>query len=137
MTLDARHMVPGMDKHLAKPAGIVTLTAGVVTLVGSFLPWASVWFVHKNGIDGDGAITAVLGVMIAVCGLMMLVKANLAAPIIAIISAILAVGVVYYDMYDIVHKNVTVEYGMYLTWLGVTAAGIGGALHLAAVTPRN
>jgi hypothetical protein len=32
----------------------------LVALVGSFLPWAKVFFVTVNGTDGDGIITAIL-----------------------------------------------------------------------------
>ncbi|MSX16728.1 MAG: hypothetical protein F2805_10460, partial [Actinobacteria bacterium] len=32
----------------------------LVALIGSFLPWARVFFVTINGTDGDGIITAIL-----------------------------------------------------------------------------
>ena len=38
----------------------VAIVSSLVALVGSFLPWARVFFVTINGTDGDGILTAIL-----------------------------------------------------------------------------
>ena len=38
----------------------VAIISILVALIGSFLPWAKVFFVTINGTDGDGVITAIL-----------------------------------------------------------------------------
>jgi hypothetical protein len=37
---------------------VIIYAALLAALVGSFLPWARVWFITVNGTDGDGVITA-------------------------------------------------------------------------------
>jgi len=38
---------------------VIIYAALLAALVGSFLPWARVWFITINGTDGDGVITAI------------------------------------------------------------------------------
>ena len=38
----------------------VAIISSLVALVGSFLPWARVFFITINGTDGDGLITAIM-----------------------------------------------------------------------------
>ena len=38
----------------------VAIISSLVALVGSFLPWARVFFITINGTDGDGIITAIM-----------------------------------------------------------------------------
>ncbi|MFW6076012.1 MAG: hypothetical protein ACOC9Y_10480 [Chloroflexota bacterium] len=50
MTVD-RKLVPAL----------VGVICGMLAMVGSLGPWASVWIVTVSGMDGDGMLTAVLG----------------------------------------------------------------------------
>lgn len=49
---------------------IVTLAAAALTVIGSFGPWVRAGIFSASGMDGDGQITAVLGI-VAIIGLFM------------------------------------------------------------------
>lgn len=59
---------PGPSAPLLTVRNLRFLVGGGIALLffSSFLPWATVWFITVNGLDGDGTITAFLSVVAGV-----------------------------------------------------------------------
>jgi hypothetical protein len=105
------------------------IAAGLIVLA-ALLPWASVQTVFgtisKNGIEGDGAVTAVFGAVIGGMFLMQRRGGYLAA----IILAGLTIATSVYDLIDVNRlgddvdglASVSAGIGLYLTLLGGLAA---------------
>ena len=105
------------------------VAAGVI-VVAALLPWASVQTafgtISKNGIDGDGAVTAVFGAVIGTM-FMMLRRGGYVA---AVVLAGLTIAISGYDLIDVNRlgndaegfASVSAGIGLYLTLLGGLAA---------------
>jgi hypothetical protein len=80
---------------------LVFIGAGLL-IFGSFLPWvkASIGLlsVEKNGIDGDGVFTLVLG---AAAVLLFGLVRNSAGRVLTLVAALLAAAVAFYDVIDV------------------------------------
>lgn len=122
-----------MNQSLAKTGALTSLAGGAVLALGAFMPWATLGVFSKAGIDGDGVLTAAAGGGIALLAIIMLANPGRALPVVAFLAAMGAIGIIYYDMWDIYTSVVHIGSGLYVSWLGVTAAGIGAALHFAAL----
>ena len=99
-------------------------------VVGAFLPWASVQTVFgtisKNGIDGDGAVTAVLGLVIG--GMFLLQRRG--GYLAAVVLSALTIAISGYDLIDVGRlgddadgfASISAGIGLYATLLGGLAA---------------
>jgi hypothetical protein len=124
--------------------GLVLLGAGVLAVVGSFLPWitataAFVGTLSRNGLDGggDGLFTIVLGFVLGLLGIAMLAGSGRTGA--ARVGALLAsLGLGYIAIVDIgsvneriaeIDSSVVASLGMGLYAIALAAAmGIVGAL---------
>ncbi len=86
----------------AVPARVAVFVGGGLLALGSFLPWVKASVVgitfEKNGIDGDGVFTLLLGV--AAVLLFSLVRGT-AGRVLTLATAVLAAGVTFYDVVDV------------------------------------
>jgi hypothetical protein len=129
--------------------GILTLVAGGMALLGAMLPWVSVTTIFgslsKNGMDGDGQLTALGGLVLGVIALIVLVTKtrNRAPAVLAIVvgAAIFVVGLI--DLLDVSHRiaglqatagaDASVGIGLWLTCLAGLVGVAGG---IALVAPK-
>lgn len=111
---------------------------GAAALVlGSLGPWASVLGFSANGIDGDGFITIILGVLAAVATWETVTRGNAArfkAPVVALVCGALALALMVYELINIYSSSseffdTTVRaspgWGAWLTTLGAIALTVG------------
>ena len=128
-----------------RPGHVIGLVLAGVVVVAAFLPWARVslgiFSVSKNGVDGDGVITLILGLAIGGASLLN-VYGRLRCGLMAVGSVILggiiaAIGV--YDWADLEGAadetelvSVSVGVGLVLTTFagfGLAANGLWGHRH--------
>lgn len=129
------------DKGSPTAAWIVVLAGGLITL-GSILPWvtASAVFVGSisvNGMDGDGKITVVLGVILLAIGFIGAGSGDM-HPVTPIIPGLAAIGVVitnYQNIQDSVREiqssdvgTASIGYGFWMIAIGGVVALMGAAL---------
>jgi hypothetical protein len=139
-----------MDRRLV--SGIVTLVGGGLLLLGSFLPWAQVaslfGTVSVNGTEGDGKITAAVGVAVALVGLVTVANRKARLSILAPILGLVGAGAGVLDLANVNDKFASVSsslvhpsigIGLYLVILGgivtLVAALFGAADKNAAQAP--
>lgn len=108
------------------PGRITLAVAGGGLVIGSLMPWATVnagiFTVSKNGIEGDGVITLVLGGVLLLVALVSSVATDRRwMP--AIVVSSLACALVLWELADLWGKPVQVGIGL---WLSALAAGAGG-----------
>ncbi len=106
-------------------------------ILGSLGPWASVMGFSANGIDGDGFITIILGIVAAVATWETVTRSNAArfkAPLVALVCGALALALMVYELINIYSSSseffdTTVRaspgWGAWLTTLGAIALSIG------------
>ena len=95
-----------VDKQQTIRIETVAKVALLVALIGSFLPWARVFFFTINGTDGDGIITAIASGLALI---LIFVASNRTASnrsasgalVIAALSAVVAAGVYVYDFINV------------------------------------
>lgn len=93
----------------ASPFAAWGLAGGaLLAFVGSFLPWATLSFlglrVNVAGTRGDGKLTLILGLAIGVGFILLFRNSSRAGPIVACISAVLALIVSGYDLLNITSR---------------------------------
>lgn len=66
------------------------LASGVLMLIGAITPWASAFGVTIDGLDGDGAIILVGGIVAVVLGIILMRTARRPRPLWALIVCVLA-----------------------------------------------
>jgi hypothetical protein len=134
--------------------GIVLLIAGALAVLGSFLPWitatmAFVGTISRNGIDGggDGVITIVLGIVIALIGIARLARsgnprtmrigAGLAALVLGVVTWV-DVASINQRVSGLDSKVAIASLGMGIIVIGIAAvlAFIGALLAPAKPTAR-
>jgi hypothetical protein len=129
-------------------SGWVLLGAGALMLVGSVSPWATVQIfggIAVNGTDGDGVLTLVFAIVIAMMGVLIGVgHGRLWTSIVALIFAGLAALTAVVDIVDIsrvydgnAHVGsdaISVGFGL---WLVAVAAGIGVVFSVLAMVRRG
>jgi hypothetical protein len=118
----------------------VALAAAALAVVAAFLPWitAATIFgdVSRSGIDGggDGVVTAILGVVVAVVAITTRrSKGDRGSGIAIVICALIIVGISVYDYFSVNDRindidrryvDASVGIGLYLT----IAAGVAGVV---------
>ena len=116
----------------------VGIGGGVLAVIGAFLPWASFMGMSVNGLDGDGAITLILG---AAAGAVILLREWEQVDQIGVgVLGLLTLGIGYMDYSDIdslasgsqtsgLSLSISPGIGLYLTILGgilmLAAAALG------------
>lgn len=117
------------------PSGIVLLVSGIVVAIAALLPWATASSfgvsITKNGTEGDGVLTLLLGIGIAVLGWMGGASRGRALSIGALVGAALVALIAIYDTADIARVagesgfvSVSVGIGLWITVLaGLVAVG--------------
>ena len=140
-----------MDER-SRRAALIALIGGALVAIGAFLPWAKVTSpfdsATKNGIEGDGAITLVVAILVLIaCGAalakVMPARAVRWASITAISGGAIALAIALIDGLDIRSQTgsigttlieATVGIGVYLTGIGGLAAVAGGVMLLSATS---
>jgi hypothetical protein len=130
-----------LARRTVDAATLLELAGSLVVCVGSLMAWATVTIfglqVTKSGTDGDGSITLVVGLIMAILALVGLLSGRrLGIPV--LIGALLALAVALYDILDIqsragtfggsdVAVDVSVGPGLWVTAVGAAlAAGAAG-----------
>lgn len=117
----------------------VAIVGGVLVILGSFLNWVSVsagpFAESKNGIEGDGKITLILGVLLIVGAVIALKKPG--RPWVALVFSVLALlmGIFEYidisgDVSDIkdLGLSASVGIGVYIVILGALVGLVSSVL---------
>lgn len=136
------NMAVGSPSTTSRPlsgAGKVAMVGGASALVGSFLPWASIFSVfgtiEVSGFDGDGQLTAAAATAALLLGYFGLANRKNGMVVTGIIAAALGLAV---SAYDWIHLSSTAKaasssvataspgYGLYLCTVGFVLCG--GAL---------
>lgn len=137
------HPAPASPPSSPTP-GIVMTTGGGLVALGSFLPWASLGPFSASGLDGDGVITLVLGVIVLGMGIVWLTAGGKRwLPVVALVSAVLITLVAGYDSMNISTSEpgpfgaeLSVGSGLWLTLLGGIVAATGSVLGLLRRRPQ-
>jgi hypothetical protein len=117
---------------------------GLVVIIGSVMPWVSLGPLTASGTIGDGIITLVLGIAIAVCALLVvLARARWAAIVALVLGAAVAVTAIV-DMINISSLEIFdtrvgmafIGGGLWLTLAGGLLA-VGVAIAAIVVTARG
>ncbi len=106
-----------MDLGLKTRAEKVGLIGGILIIVGSMLPWGTAIGLEVSGLEGDGKITYILGILsIILVGLTSWGKKNkIGQPILGILVILIA-GNVFLKILDV--PLASPGSGLYLTLLG-------------------
>jgi hypothetical protein len=114
-----------VESKSKSPAGILAIAGGALLIIGSILPWAKVSFdVEKfasllgvdpsviqdaassqniGGLDADGTITLIAGIVVLVCaGIFLAKRANTALGVLILLGGLAGAGVA---LFDIVSKD--------------------------------
>ncbi|MEX2274343.1 MAG: hypothetical protein WEA10_02095 [Actinomycetota bacterium] len=125
------------------PGPIVMIVGAVVMAIGSVLPWATISIQAAErsigGLDGDGVITVICAVLVALAALVWLTGRGWGR-VLGFILAIVAGGVAVYDLVNITDTasdlsvvlegfaEVSAGIGIWLVVAGAVIAIIGGFL---------
>jgi hypothetical protein len=125
-----------------------TIGGAVVVMIAAFLPWATVTApfigqVSKNGIDGDGALTLIGGLVLAALAIPALRRqpARTGIGIAVAVVALLVAAIAAYDIYDVGQAvdavgdapvSASAAVGLYLTFAGGVASLVGGIMAVVA-----
>lgn len=126
---------------------IASLAASVGIMLGSIGPWASFMAFTKNGLEGDGMITLILGVLSAVAMFTLFSRGSAGGTVVrwvAPAASVISLGIAIYDIMDVSShtaeffgETIGVQIGWGL-WLVVISSAI---LFLTSTTvakkPRN
>jgi hypothetical protein len=121
----------------------LTLAGGALAVVAAFMPWltvsAGIFTVSRDGIDGDGQITALAGVFAALVGFFSLARSEPMTKGAATVCLILAFGIGGVGSWHFMNTTtgetgIQPASGLYLTIVagGLAVAGAIGALKLHA-----
>jgi hypothetical protein len=145
----SRPPVPVAEPFARDSNSIVLLAAGALVVIGSFLPWISVYSafgtISRSGIEGggDGIITLVLGIGIVVIGatrfLGMVEPSGFVRFWPPLVAGLIAVGLALFDGINVSSRieGATTQYVSGSTGAGLWVVGVGGALSaLAAMRSR-
>lgn len=131
---------------------LLTLLGSLGLLIGAFLPWTSMnseyWKVSSThaGIEGDGLITAAIGVMLLLVALFVKGKAGTMYSYFVIILSIIAGFALFVNSSNYLHMNDTIYgkaavyslgFGMYLSFISALLAFIGGASRVPPVNTES
>jgi hypothetical protein len=118
--------------------GITIMVGALLTIVGSFLPWAkaegTLLTLSKKGTEGDGMITLIAGVIILVMGILMLLMEKNTLPLVfAGLGGLGCAAVAVIDLVDIADKGFGIKAGegIYMVLVGgviVVAGAVMGRL---------
>jgi len=126
----------GSPAEHVTPGKVATAVAAVL-VVGSFFPWVSITTIFgtisAKGTDGDGKITALLGVISCVVLFQGFTKAARSAYLTGVIFAAVAGIVVAYDFANISSEleGASTEYGMAQVGTGLYICGAGAIAAIA------
>jgi hypothetical protein len=110
------------------PVGPALVYGGMFALIiGSFLPWLSLFGTSVGGVQTDGLITLVLGIVAGPPGFLS-VRGVLWASLTLVATAGVAGFVVIFDVIRIAASPASIGVGLPLCGLA-TAALLGGAMH--------
>lgn len=128
------------------PAAAGTMLGGAAMIIlGSLLPWATVsaGILQRsmNGIDGDGKITIVGGVLALLAGITLFTRPVAAARALGILGAIVAGGVAILDLINVSDTNTSgvntsIGVGLYLIPLGALLVLVAAGMQRAPTPPR-
>jgi len=128
------------------PLGFVAVAGGVLMVLGSFLPWATVDGVLGNqsvsGMEGDGVITLVLGLVAAALGVVAVIRGGGIGKGIGILLVAALAGIIlaidWTQIEDLAGDSIFEDVisfntgiGMYTIAVAVALALVGGILTLA------
>ena len=125
---------------------VLMIVGGALSIAGSFLPWAkaSVQSISAtaNGMDGDGELTLILGIALAVFGVISLTRSVRPVTILGIVAGVLIAAIGLYDASTVKDDipaeaiagglKVTVEFGLWIVIAAGVIGTIGGVLALMA-----
>jgi hypothetical protein len=99
--------------------GIVVLAGAFLIIIGSFLPWAKVeggiLSLSKNGTQGDGVLTLIVGIIVLVMGALMLTLESYGfAVILSVLGGLGCTAVAVIDLVDLSARISGIS-GEYLT----------------------
>jgi hypothetical protein len=139
----------------SREGGFLVLGGAVAMALGVFLPWVKltapiIGTISKAGIDGDGKLVLALAVAVGVCGYLVLTsRGRMWASITALVIALAGAAIMIFEAIDTQNRFASItqslsgnpfagafsyglDFGFYLTCLGVVACLVGGVVGLAA-----
>lgn len=127
------------DSPQGRPRQLLAAALSVV-LVGSFLPWATITApfigqVNKNGVEGDGVITAVVSGL-ALFQFLLSTKKTALVPSGTMWIGLVLSGICVYDLIDVYSRKDEFEIGIVQVGVGLWMS-TAGALVVLFVGIRN
>lgn len=127
------------DKAIPDPQfSLVVAGGGTLMAIGSLLPWATLTTafgnVSKNGTDGDGTITLIAGVVVAVLGLAMRTNPTGSLRVLALLASSgvgVIAGIDFADVQSVAGENsseyarISVGVGLYVVAIGAVLGAVG------------
>lgn len=117
-----------MNRPASRNDAIAIAVVGGFVALGSLLPWARVSFISISGTDGDGILTLIAGVVIAVVALVSKERPSQ----IARVAVLLLFGFSVYIAYNIISSLSFIELDSVASglWLTFLASALGGVMAL-------
>lgn len=122
------------------PYVIAALVAGAGIIIGSLGPWMTFMGMSRTAMDGDGAITLVLGVVAIILLFVVLVRNGVAGTVLCALAAVLGVVCVVtavVDINDVTSRSAElfgrdlgaqVGWGLWLMALGAVVMSVAAAI---------
>lgn len=118
---------------------IIILIGAAAVIIGSFMPWATLTSflgdINKNGTEGDGAITLVMGILIGLAAVFSKPRSGKRGSWVAVVLGVLVGLIAIIDIADIERlandvpfAEINVGIGLYVVLIGAVIAVVGGLI---------
>lgn len=120
---------------------LVAAVAGFFILLGSFMPWASLWGYSVNGLEGDGWFTIIVGLAIVALSLCYLFLARLRGmlwvPIATSVLGAVALFIAIADIVNVSSERLDMGAGLVVILIFSIVAIVMAVLHLRELSKRK
>jgi hypothetical protein len=127
------------------PAAAGTMLGGAAMIIlGSLMPWATIsaglFQRSMNGIDGDGKITIVGGILALLAGITLFTRPVAAARILGVLGAIISGGIAIMDLINVSGTStgvasMSIGVGLYLIPLGALLVLVASGMQRTPAAP--
>lgn len=134
---DVKTAVSNPDQRWPRVAAV----AGFFILLGSFMPWASLWGYSVSGLEGDGWFTIIVGLAIVALSLCYLFLARLRGmlwvPIATSVLGAVALFIAIADIVNVSSERLDMGAGLVVILIFSIVAIVMAVLHLRELSKRK